>query len=36
MQDKLKEALDDCLLSDEEMAMGIEGWKSWVDPFELS
>ncbi|EKX44794.1 hypothetical protein GUITHDRAFT_71800 [Guillardia theta CCMP2712] len=35
-RDKLKEALDDCLLSDEEMAMGIEGWKSWVDPFELS
>lgn len=25
--------LDDCLLSDEEMASGIEGWRLLPDPF---
>jgi len=26
-------ALDDCLLTDEELALGVEGWQNWGDPF---
>ena len=31
--DVLKEELDSCLLNDEEMALGIEGWQLMSDPF---
>lgn len=30
---QLTAALDDCLLTDEEMALGAEGWQNWPDPF---
>ena len=30
---QLRAELDACLLSDEEMAVGMEGWKRWPDPF---
>ena len=30
---QLRAELDACLLSDEEMAVGMEGWKCWPDPF---
>ncbi|MEX3774688.1 zinc metallochaperone GTPase ZigA [Pseudomonas sp. MYb118] len=30
---QLTAALDDCLLTDEEMALGTEGWQTWPDPF---
>ncbi|MGD9571504.1 MAG: zinc metallochaperone GTPase ZigA [Thermoleophilia bacterium] len=29
----LRYALDDCLLTDEELALGIEGWRAFDDPF---
>jgi hypothetical protein len=30
---QLSEELDDCLLTDEEMALGVEGWRLLADPF---
>ena len=30
---RLNAELDDCLLNDAEMAMGVEGWRSLADPF---
>jgi len=30
---QLKSALDDCLLTDAEMALGVEGWRLLADPF---
>lgn len=30
---QLSAELDDCLLTDEEMALGAEGWQLWSDPF---
>jgi G3E family GTPase len=30
---QLSAELDDCLLTDEEMALGAEGWQLWPDPF---
>jgi hypothetical protein len=30
---QLSDELDDCLLTDEEMALGVEGWRLLVDPF---
>jgi G3E family GTPase len=33
-RDAVERALDECLLSDEEMALGPEQWKLWEDPFE--
>jgi G3E family GTPase len=30
---QLKSALDDCLLTDTEMALGVEGWRLLADPF---
>jgi len=31
--EQLSAELDDCLLTDEEMALGAEGWQLWPDPF---
>jgi hypothetical protein len=30
---QLSDELDDCLLTDEEMALGVEGWRLLADPF---
>ena len=30
---RLNAELDDCLLNDAEMALGVEGWRSLPDPF---
>jgi hypothetical protein len=32
-QELLTAMLDDCLLTDEEMAVGEEGWRKFTDPF---
>lgn len=34
--DALKEALEKCLLSDEEMERGPSGWRRWSDPFSAA
>ncbi len=31
--DAIVEALDSCLLSEEELALGLEGWRAMADPF---
>ena len=30
---QMRAELDQCLLTDEEMALGVESWRQWVDPF---
>jgi len=30
----LREKLEKCLLTEEEMSMGASGWKSFEDPFQ--
>jgi hypothetical protein len=30
----LKAALDQCLLTDDEFALGAQGWQKWADPFD--
>jgi hypothetical protein len=30
---QLSDELDDCLLTDEEMALGVDGWRLLADPF---
>jgi hypothetical protein len=32
-QERLTSMLDHCLLTDEELALGEEGWKDFIDPF---